>query len=267
MQYLKINEDGTRKLYPRKPQWFNDSGELVSDQYLLENENIYPVKEPEIPVSEAYIGYPKTKPIEEWTINDTTATKNVWIYVNDRPSYDGFYQSIEKNSEDKWIEESVDGKDYDRIKMTFTLKEKTLDEKKVDMKEELADRRWNVETGGMDFTSNSTGKNYKIHTDRESQSKLIAVYLLATQGKITEKSWKTKEGFKILSAQEIIEMAETLENFVQECYNNEERISNLIDSCSSIDDLRDLITIETDNDGNIIKENEFDKQWPSIALW
>lgn len=266
MQYLKINEDGSRKLYPKKPQWFTDSGELVSDDYLLNNENMYPVVEPYIPTSEAYIGEPKTKPVEEWVINDTTATKNVWIYVEDKPSYDKFYQNIEKNNEDNWVEEIVDGEDYDRIKITYTLKEKTVQEKQADMKDELAAKRWKYETNGMLFESATSGNTYEIHTDRDSQSKIVGAQLSAKEGNFTEKKWKTKEGYKILTADEIIEMAGVLEQHVQGCYDNESRIMDLIDGCSTIEELRDLVTPTRDTDGNITEKSEFNKQWPSTVL-
>ena len=303
--YIKIYKDGSRKTLNRKPRYFFDNGQQVSESWLIENESIYPIVEETIDVDcdETWVKPESDWPIKddhvlktylkifnniptdcdsyelkdqsEWTQdgdklyktyikifnNEPTYDKSThkfvlkdrsnwtqdgdklyktWdVYTEDIPDYDSLFEYITQDPESDWYEQ--DGV----IHKTYTVHTRDLSDIQTKMIRDLADKRWKYETGGMEF------ETYKIHTDRESQSKIMAGYVASVQGTVTEdRKWKTKEGFAIFSPTQMENMGLTLNQFVQDCYDNEERILNQINNAGSVDDCKNIT---------------FDG-WPSIAL-
>jgi len=58
-----------------RPNWFMDNGEPVSDEWLLENENLRRVLEGEIPNINYETQYHEVADTDSWSIQDTTVTK------------------------------------------------------------------------------------------------------------------------------------------------------------------------------------------------
>lgn len=104
------------------------------------------------------------------------------------------------------------------------------------MKAVAADKRWQKETGGV------TWNGHTIHTDRESQAKIIAAYVAAKDGIRADPSkWKVPGGFIDVINAEAIEMALTVMAHVQGCYDAETAMCDQIDACATIDELKTLM--------------------------
>jgi len=249
-EFIKINSDGTRKLYSRKPSFLHDDGSEVSMKWLRLNENMYPVKEPTVPVTYEH-RFRRIKPMEEWEVKDIYVEKKYWFYRYTYPEYDSFHQTLEKKSESYWeVDETYD----DLIHVTFRVVSKNAETKKQEMSEQLSNLRWQKEVGGMKFQDDD-GSIREIHTDRESQSKMIAAFLLAKDGYTIEgRQWKTPNGFVELTPDKLVTLGLYMQNHVQLCYDNEKRIQELIDNCTSIGQLK------------TVYDEEFYSDWPEYEF-
>ena len=113
--------------------------------------------------------------------------------------------------------------------------DKSVDGVKALLKNITADKRWQKETGGAMWNGHT------IHTDRESQAKIIAAYVAANDGIRTDPSkWKVPGGFIDVTNADAIEMARTVMAHVQGCYDAETALCDQIDACASIAQLIEL---------------------------
>lgn len=78
---------------------------------------------------------------------------------------------------------------------------------------DIAARRYQAEIAGTTFSG------WPIHTDRESQAKITAAYTLARDGYWQEGSgWKFVDGWRVLTAEQIIGAALSVTAHVQMCF-------------------------------------------------
>jgi hypothetical protein len=91
-----------------------------------------------------------------------------------------------------------------------------------DIIENLGVRREAAETGGMKIN----GVN--VATDRHTQTQLTGLRALAKEDPNYMVTWKGVDGFVDLDAAEIIEMADGVRQHVQDCFNNENNLRNVI---------------------------------------
>lgn len=112
---------------------------------------------------------------------------------------------------------------------------KSIDGVKALLKSVAADKRWQKETGGVTWNGHTI---HTIHTDRESQAKIIAAYVAARDGiRINPSKWKVSGGFIDVTNVEAIEMALTVMGHVQGCYDAETAMCDQIDACTTLDEL------------------------------
>ena len=259
VKYAKMENNIPVKTFKTKPNWVNDDGNIVSDQFLKDNENMYPVKNsPDTPTKWSYIDK-KDQPVENWHFDSENEiiVKKCWFYSDYKPSYDRFYQFLEKKPESEWEQKEEtdnDGFLQGRILIKYNVLDKALDTKKEEMTEEAANLRWKKEVGGMSFIDENSD-TLKIHTDRESQSKIIGAFQSTKNGVRTDGSkWKTYEGFVPISNSDMEKLGYELLNFIQSCYDREEEVITLIKNSNSIDELKS------------VRDNEFGGGWPMNAL-
>lgn len=98
----------------------------------------------------------------------------------------------------------------------FTAPQAGVDE----LASHAANLRWRKETGG------TTWNGYPVHTDRESQAKLNAAYVMARDGLWADGAgWKFADGlFRPLTATEAQDLAKTVSAHVQGCYAVEAQV-------------------------------------------
>lgn len=103
------------------------------------------------------------------------------------------------------------------------------------LKNKLALKRWQVETGGAVINSNLYA------TDRESQTKYTAVAVAISQAAdplTWSINWKTNDGtFVILNALQMMTVINYVMNHVQNSFNKEYEFQQSIDMCSTIEEL------------------------------
>lgn len=245
-QYLKFEDNEKRTLFGSKPNWYNEKGKILTDSELITKENMYPVYNENVTEDYDWL-LPKDKSI--WELKTDYVEKKFWRVFRNSPDYDPLYQNISAKPQFEWTQ------DGDKLYQEWNISELTVDQTKDKMVNEIADKRWRYETGGMTYTTDS-GITVKLHTGRESQSKLASVSLAVKQGSITtNKQWKTVEGFVELTPTELENLGEALNSFVQSCYDNEKRILDLIMGCSTISNCQDVYY------------NEFNSNWPTNAIY
>ncbi len=106
---------------------------------------------------------------------------------------------------------------------------------KEDLHKYVALQRWEKEVGGCEWNG------WQIHTDRESQSKITAAYIAASQGlRISPSDWKFKHGFESITNEQMISLGGTVLTFVQGIYDKEKELKELIDQCVNLGDINAL---------------------------
>ena len=108
-----------------------------------------------------------------------------------------------------------------------------VDTYKSYVKSNLANKRWQVETGGI------TIDNVGYATDRESQTKYTAVAVAISQADPNTWSidWKTNEGFVQLNAQQMMVIVNIVMNHVQSSFTKESEFITAIDSSTTVNEV------------------------------
>lgn len=117
----------------------------------------------------------------------------------------------------------------------IVLPEKTFDDLKADKKSEIAAARYEYEIAGIVF------KNVHITTDREDQSMITAIALAATLNSDFTTVWKGSNGYIDLNAQETLTLAYLVAEHVEGAFSEEKRLSELIDSAQSEEELNTIV--------------------------
>lgn len=91
-------------------------------------------------------------------------------------------------------------------------KRPTLAERKAALLAELAQKRWEIETGGV------TVGGSPIMTDRESQALISGAFALVQQHPDTTIRFKTPSGFVTLDAEQMTAIAIAVAQHVQACF-------------------------------------------------
>ena len=249
MPYIKLKSNGEKEYLETAPKYFFDGGMPVTDKWLIDNENTYPVVNQDIS-GETDVIDTITKDIDDWLIDTDNIIRTVWIVKDRAPGkYEKSYQYIQLEDEKLWVKE----KNY--IYRTYVIITKSLDEVKNDLKKTLESYRYNVETGGFYFYYNpeSQTDHYDIETDRNTQTKILSYSMLCDS--IKEINWKSYNKFITLTSDNITSLHISLQNFVNRCFDNELRIVTLIDKIADYDELKNIYDIE------------FNEGWPNESIY
>lgn len=105
----------------------------------------------------------------------------------------------------------------------------TLEEAKTAKYAEIANARWQSETGG------TTLNGIEIATDRESQAMITGAALQAVVDPNYTCRWKTVQGFISISAAEIVGIAQAVRAHVQACFDREAALLSAIDAAETVE--------------------------------
>ena len=108
---------------------------------------------------------------------------------------------------------------------------KTLDELKVQKKQDIAAARYKAETAGVEVNS------VKIDTGRDSQALITGAAVAAMLDENYSLNWKTSTGFIHLTAPEIIAVAQAVRAHVQHCFDREGELVALVDAAQNEEEL------------------------------
>lgn len=145
-------------------------------------------------------------------------------------------ESNPKTEIDIKTSETIEFRD-DKTVVVYNYDLPTLYELKVHVKNKIANKRWEVETGGIEIDQK------KFSTDRESQTKYTAIAVSIAQSDPTNWSinWKTNDGsFVTLNAQEMSTVINLILGHVQSSFNREFDLITQIDSCETIDEILEI---------------------------
>jgi hypothetical protein len=96
----------------------------------------------------------------------------------------------------------------------------------------LAEHRYKREIEGVQT------KLGRVASDRESQTKMIAAYVMATNDPDYTVQWKTLDGFMDMTAADVIAMARAVQNHVAVCYEAEAEIQWHLDEFNTVEEIR-----------------------------
>ena len=116
---------------------------------------------------------------------------------------------------------------------------------KEEIKQQISNKRYEVEVGGVVIDNN------KYSTDRESQTKYVAVAVdISQQSNIDSWSitWKTSDNqFVSLNANQMTQLISSVRQHVQSCYDKEFEYYELIDNANT----------------EVLESTDFSAGWPS----
>lgn len=97
---------------------------------------------------------------------------------------------------------------------------------------ELADHRWQIETGGVTLPDGS-----RILTDRESQAQLTSAYQSLTQPFVDSIDWKAADGWVTVTETELRPIAQAVARHVQGCFKAERQVGEIINAAEDAEAL------------------------------
>lgn len=132
---------------------------------------------------------------------------------------------------------------FERLTGSLTFSDGVVTESKESMpltiakerlKERVATKRWEIESGGFAFTPTG-GSAVTISTDRDSQSKFAGLYNLASIAPDDfTVAWKHSTGFVALSKADAIRMTVEAGTHVQGAFGREATLSATIDAAGNL---------------------------------
>lgn len=99
---------------------------------------------------------------------------------------------------------------------------------------EIADKRWRTETSGI------TVAGVEIATDRESQALLMGAVLVAQNNPEYVANWKARNGWAVLDAATIINIADAVRSHVQACFDREKELQEQVEAATTIEELNTI---------------------------
>lgn len=123
---------------------------------------------------------------------------------------------------------------------TYKAAFKDIDIVKSELKQELANERYNKEVSGTKV--NIQGKEITADTNRGSRDVFAQKYLLMSDTDTVE--WKFPEGWLTLTKTEMGQVVTAINNHVQNCFNWESQKTNEIDSGETHDQLNAVVIKE-----------------------
>lgn len=119
----------------------------------------------------------------------------------------------------------------------WVVEEPELDDVKVALRDEVADRRWRHETGGV------TVAGIAVATDDRSKLLLNGKYRTAEKNPAMLHRWKSPAGEVVLTSAEVIALGDAVSAHVQACFDRELDLVTAIDAAVT---LADALAIDLD---------------------
>lgn len=94
----------------------------------------------------------------------------------------------------------------------------------TEQKQAIANKRWEVETGGL------TLQGVYVNTEDRSKTLLNGAALKAMRNAAYVLRWKTPTGFIDLSSEQVLAFADAVADFVQVCFDREDELMAAVDA-------------------------------------
>jgi hypothetical protein len=113
----------------------------------------------------------------------------------------------------------------------------TLEEVKADKLAELAQARWEQETGGLTLPDGTT-----IKTDRESQALLTGAAFSMYADPTARVEWKADKGKWVdLDSKQALMIAGAVRAHVQGCFSRERDLSEKVNACGTVEEVGGVV--------------------------
>ena len=109
-----------------------------------------------------------------------------------------------------------------------------LEQFKAEKIAELANVRWQEETGGYIY------KGHEFHSDRESQNRVFQAYMASLNNPNFTATWKTKDGWLEMTAKDFIALYNEFQTFLQDLYKKEKTLQEKVRTVTTIKELEAL---------------------------
>ena len=96
---------------------------------------------------------------------------------------------------------------------------------------QLADNRWREETAGFIYNE------HEFHSDRESQNRFFQAYVASLNDPSFAVTWKTKDGWLEMTANDFITLYNEFQTFLQGLYQKEKNLQALVEAATTIEEL------------------------------
>jgi len=109
-----------------------------------------------------------------------------------------------------------------------------LEQFKAEKIAELANVRWQEETGGYIYNG------HEFHSDRESQDRVFQAYIASLNNPNFTATWKTKAGWLDMTAKDFIALYNEFQTFLQDLYKKEKTLQEKVRTVTTIKELEAL---------------------------
>jgi hypothetical protein len=160
----------------------------------------------------------------------------IWAYLH--PELNVPYWALSKEAVPQGVNavelevESTDDIILDNGQIRVKTEQEKLEELKQTKLQEIAYERWKEETGGLTLPDGTV-----VKTDRESQSLLMGAALFAKEDPTYAVNWKGANGWVVLNADTILQLAAAVRQHVQACFDKEKQLTEKIMAATSIEEL------------------------------
>lgn len=112
----------------------------------------------------------------------------------------------------------------------------SLEHGKQREKDNIKEKRYEKEVGGCTF--NYQGTVVPVDSERDAQAKLSAALLMADKGLWQNgKKWKFADGiFRPLTIEQVVALAVTVGNHVNDCYQRESDLTDAVDAATTLEE-------------------------------
>ncbi|WP_432728574.1 DUF4376 domain-containing protein [Variovorax sp. W6] len=107
---------------------------------------------------------------------------------------------------------------------------RTPDDRRTQLKADLAEQRWNAETGGLTLPD-----GLRVRTGREDRAALAQMLADMEAGAIDQVDFKTTDGFVTLTREEVRVISRAIADHVQACFTAERAGHVFIDGLGAAD--------------------------------
>lgn len=106
-----------------------------------------------------------------------------------------------------------------------------LEQFKANKIAELANARWQEETGGYVY------HGHEFHSDRESQDRVFQTYMASLGNPNFTATWKTKTGWLEMTASDFITLYNEFQAFLQGLYQKEKALQEQVQAAATIEEV------------------------------
>jgi len=146
-------------------------------------------------------------------------------------------EKIDYNKQTEYLEGPVWNFSSNVAVESYIVRQKDLNVVKTELLKSAANARWRKENGLISITVK--GQSVKVSTSRESRANLAVLIAAATDS--TSINWKSADNVWLtVNKADLIGIAQAIQNQIQEIFDDELALNNLINSATTSEELAEI---------------------------